>query len=92
MSTERHGGKPAPLSDAIQKNKQATEEVKDAADDLFVVHTVLDKELPKDPKSKEAKEAVSQTKKIEKRLSSAAKKLDGVNEALQREARTRTGN
>jgi hypothetical protein len=83
-------GKPAPLKDALEKNKEASEEIKDAAGDLVVVHTVLDKELRKDTLSSDAAEAVAQTQQIEKRLSKSAEKLDGVNETLQREAVART--
>jgi hypothetical protein len=42
------GADPAsPIADALDQNKQATEEVKRAADDLAVVHAVLDTKITK---------------------------------------------
>jgi len=82
-------GKSTPLDAALEKNKEATEEIKEAADELIVVHAVLDKTVSKGGNSSDAKEAVAHTQQIERRLSDTAEKLDGVNETLQREAATR---
>jgi len=73
------------VADALKKNEQATKEIKSAAEDLAVVQTVLDKELP-DQRSEDAAQAVSQAEQIEKRISRSTRKLDEVNESLRREA------
>jgi len=77
---------PAPaIADALEKNKQVAEEIKEAADDLLVVHTVLEKELPKKETGQaEVDQAVAHTSEIEKRLTKSAEVLDEVNEALER--------
>jgi hypothetical protein len=42
------GADPAsPIADALDQNKQATEEVKRAADDIAVVHAVLETKITK---------------------------------------------
>jgi len=82
-------GQSTPLDTALEKNKEATEEIKEAADELIVVHAVLDKTVSKGGDSSDAKEAVAQTQQIERRLIDTAEKLDGVNETLQREVATR---
>lgn len=82
-------GQAAPLDEALKKNEEATEEIKEAADDLVVVHAVLDQSAPDGGESADAKEAVAQTREIERRLGKAAEKLDDVNETLRREAESR---
>jgi len=77
------------LDEALKKNEEATEEIKEAADDLVVVHAVLDQSAPDGGESADAKEAVAQTREIERRLGKAAEKLDDVNETLRREAESR---
>ncbi len=75
--------KPAPaLSEALAKNEQATEEVKRAADDLAVVHAVLDTKLAHVATDEETQLAIDRTVEIEERLADAAEKLDEVNETL----------
>jgi hypothetical protein len=80
-------GAPSPIADALDKNKQATEDVKKAADDLAVVHAVLDTKLAKGASDGEVARAVAETDKVEKRLTQSAEKLDQVNETLEREIR-----
>ena len=74
-----------PLAEAVEKNKQATEEVHKAAEDLAVAHAVLDTKAAKGAVDDEANRAVAETAKVEKRLSQSAEKLEQVNETLQRE-------
>ena len=83
------GADPAsPIADALDQNKQATEEVKKAADDLAVVHAVLDTKLTKKNASDdEVERAVAETGKVEKRLTKSAEKRDEVNDKLEREAK-----
>jgi hypothetical protein len=86
--TSPPGTDPAsPIADALDQNKQATEEVKKAADDLAVVHAVLDTKLTKDASNDEVERAVAETGRVEKRLTKSAEKLDEVNDKLEREAK-----
>lgn len=75
----------SPLADALQKNQQATEEVQRAADDLAVVHAVLDTKASKGAVDDESKRAVAETAQVEKRLTKSVEKLEQVNETLQKE-------
>ena len=77
----------SPLTEALDKNKEATAEVKRAADDLAVVHAVLDTKMAQGASDSDVKRAVEETNKVEKRLGDSAEKLDQVNEALEREVR-----
>lgn len=77
----------SPLDEALTKNKEATKEVERAADDLAVVHAVLDTKLTKGASDGDVKRAVAETKKVEERLGESVDKLEQVNEALQREVR-----
>jgi hypothetical protein len=77
----------SPLGEALSKNKEAAEEVARAADDLAVVHAVLDTEIGNGSSGGDVKRAVAETKKVEERLSESAEKLEQVNETLQREMR-----
>jgi hypothetical protein len=82
------GAAPAsPIADALDQNKQATEEVKKAADDLAVVHAVLDTKLTKGAGDDDVERAVARTDKVEKRLTKSAEKLDQVNDKLEREVK-----
>ena len=78
------------IDEAIDKNKQVAEEVKAAADELAVVHAVLDKKLPHGAREEDVVQAVAQTNVLEKRLDESSKVLDEVNEQLEREARARS--
>jgi hypothetical protein len=89
MSTSHSGssGRPggsAPLHEALDKNRQVAEEVKEAADELAVVHAVLDSHLPGDAGAEDVARAVAHTGEIEKRLTESGKILDEVNETLER--------
>jgi len=77
----------SPLAEALTKNKEATEEVARAADDLAVVHAVLDTKITTGASERDVERAVAETKKVEERLSESAEKLEEVNETLAREAR-----
>ena len=75
----------SPLADALDMSKEATEDVKKAADDLAVVHAVLDTRLAHGATDDEAARAVAETERVEKQLTESAEKLDQVNETLERE-------
>ena len=78
-----------PTADAVQTTKQVAQEVKAAADDLVVVHAVLDKELAEEARSGDVDQAVAQTAKIEKRLSKSAKALDKAHRKLEEKVSAR---
>ena len=84
----RGGRKASPLADALTKNKEAAEEVADAADDLAVVHAVLDTKVAHGGSEGDVKRAVAETKKVEERLTESVEKLEQVNETLAREVRS----
>jgi division protein CdvB (Snf7/Vps24/ESCRT-III family) len=81
----------APIADALDKNKQVAEEVKDVADELAVVHAVLDKKLPRDANATDVAQAVARADHLEKRLTASGAVLDEVNESLQRAVEERGG-
>jgi chaperonin cofactor prefoldin len=71
------------LDKALRKNKQVTKEVQDAADDLAVVHAVLDTEVPKQTLPEDVDRAIERAGELEKTLSDSAKHLQEVNRALE---------
>lgn len=71
---------------ALDKNEKAAEEVKQAADDLAVVHAVLDTKLTRGASDADVAKAVAETDKVEKHLTRSAKALDEVNETLRGKA------
>ena len=75
----------SPLAHALEKNQQATEEVQKAAEDLAVVHAVLDTKAAAGTVDDDARRAVAETARVEKRLTESAEKLEEVNETLQKE-------
>ena len=75
------------LDEALAKNKEATKQVGRAADDLAVVHAVLDTKIANGSNEGDVNRAVAETKKVEERLSESAEKLEQVNETLEREVR-----
>lgn len=84
-ASDGKGGAPAaPIAEAIDKNKKVAKEVKDAADELAVVHAVLDQQLPDQVREDDVAQAVAHTNDLEKRLSESGKKLDEVNRTLER--------
>ncbi|MDP9917319.1 seryl-tRNA synthetase [Variovorax boronicumulans] len=70
---------------ALKENKEAAQAVEKAADELAVVHAVLDSELPKESISPDANQAVERASQIEKQLTASSEKLKEVNESLERE-------
>ena len=79
------GSKASPIAEALDENRKATEEVKQAADELAVVHAVLETKLAKGASDADVEKAVAETGNVEKRLTSSAERLDRVNETLERQ-------
>ena len=71
------------IVEALDKSKDATEEVKEVADDLLVVQAVLKEELAQDAQPDLVDRAVEQAGELEKRLTKSAELLDEVNEFLE---------
>ena len=78
---------PRALTQALEQNKEAADDVKAVADELAVTHAVLESTASAPPG--EVAEAIARTGQAEKQLSEAARKLDQVNEVLEREASAR---
>lgn len=74
------------IATALDKNEKATEEVKKAADELAVVHAVLDIKLAGGMSDGDVASAIAKTGKVEQRLTHSAETLDEVNETLKRES------
>ncbi|RZL61110.1 MAG: hypothetical protein EOP81_18225 [Variovorax sp.] len=75
----------APLVQTLQKTKAVADEVQRAADNLSVVSTVLEQELPNEVQAGDVAQAVAQTGQLEKKLAKSAEKLVQANEALGKE-------
>lgn len=78
---------PSPLAEALTSNKEVAEEVERAADDLSVVHAVLDTKIVTGAMEDDVNRAIAETKRVEERLNETAEKLEQVNETLERELR-----
>ena len=77
---------PQPLAEALEKNQEAAQAVQEAADDLAVVHAVLESsKASADVLPEDAKKAIDETAEVEQRLTQAVEKLDEVNQTLQRQ-------
>jgi len=70
---------------ALEKSKQATETIREVADDLAVVHTVLDTEVPKETLHPDVGQAIEQTDQLEDKLRAAEEKLKTANETLEQQ-------
>ncbi|MEJ8852575.1 hypothetical protein [Variovorax rhizosphaerae] len=79
---------PGDLADVLDANKEATEEVKQVADHLAVVHAVLEQAVPAGLADDVAL-ATQQTEQLGKQLEEASDKLDKVNEQLATEVNAR---
>ena len=78
-------GQPSPIADALDQNEEAAEEVRNAADELAIVHGVLDTKLRKDRHDAEVRKAIADAEKVAKQLDETAEKLDEAQKTLQRE-------
>jgi hypothetical protein len=71
------------LDEVLANNREATEQVKAATDELTVAHAVLEKNLPGSAEAREIDEALERAHAAEKLLSESADKLEESNEKLQ---------
>lgn len=79
-----------PVQRALDKSKDVKQAVETAADELAVVHAVLDKEIAEEDRSNEVDRAITQTDRIEKRLSKSVEALEKVADALAVEVQKKT--
>jgi hypothetical protein len=86
-------GKPdraaAPLDQALDKTEAVAAEVQRASDDLAVINTVLEQELPEEVQVGDVAQAIEHTGQLEKRLAESAETLAEVNAALAEEIEKR---
>jgi hypothetical protein len=71
---------------ALDESRQVKKTVEEAADELAVVHVVLDKGVTQDVRSNDVDRAIEQTDQIEKKLLKSVDLLERVTEALETES------
>ena len=72
----------AALEQALEKAKEVAADIRQAADDLAVANTVLEKHLAEEARSHEVNQALDHTDAVEKTLTKSAETLDEVNTVL----------
>ena len=78
-----------PLDRTLQKSEQVAADVQRASDNLAVVSTVLEQELPEEVQVGEVAQAIEHTSQLEQKLAKSAEKLAEVNAALSEEIEKR---
>ncbi|MDM0108514.1 hypothetical protein QTH97_26445 [Variovorax sp. J22R24] len=81
---------PPPVLDALDKSKQATETVRQAADDLAVVHAVLDTQVPEEARNDEVDQALAQADQLQAELDKSVELLHDVTRTLEAEVKKST--
>ncbi len=77
----------APLHETAHRTKEVAAEVKRASEDLLVVNSVLEQELPDELQVGEVAQAIEHTNQLEKKLAESAESLAEVHAALEAEIR-----
>jgi hypothetical protein len=77
------------LDRTLQKSEQVAADVRRASDNLAVVNTVLEQELPEEVQVGEVAQAIEHTSQLEEKLAKSAEKLAEVNAALSEEIEKR---
>ena len=90
-STGKPDSKSASLEKTLDKTRQAASEVRSASDNLSVIHTVLEQEVPEEVQVGEVAQAIKHTEQIEKRLAGTVKTLVEANAALAAEVKKQAG-
>ena len=75
---------PAELERAIEEVKEVAAEIRDAADHLSVVNTVLQDQLPDAVQVGEVAQALEQSESVEKNIAKSADTLEAVNTVLEK--------
>lgn len=77
------------LDETLEKSEQVAADVQRASDNLAIVNTVLEQELPEAVQVGEVAQAIEQTSQLEEKLAKSAEKLAEVNAALSEEIEKR---
>ena len=77
------------LDKTLQKSEEVAADVQRASDNLAIVSTVLEQELPEEVQVGEVAQAIEQTSQLEEKLAKSAEKLAEVNAALSEEIEKR---
>ncbi|MDP9991446.1 DNA repair exonuclease SbcCD ATPase subunit [Variovorax boronicumulans] len=77
------------LDRTLQKSEEVAADVQRASDNLAVVSTVLEQELPDEIQVGEVAQAIEHTNQLEEKLAKSAEKLAEVNAALSEEIEKR---
>jgi len=77
------------LDRTLQKSEEVAADVQRASDNLAVVSTVLEQELPDEIQVGEVAQAIEHTSQLEEKLAKSAEKLAEVNAALSEEIEKR---
>ncbi|APW41897.1 hypothetical protein [Rhodoferax saidenbachensis] len=80
---------PDAIADALDAQKQATDDIKGVAEELGVVHAVLDNRIPEDVSHADVGQAIARTDELEKRLNESVKVLEDVTDTLAQEVKSR---
>ena len=82
MATKTTQSKDAAISDVLDQNIEAAEQIKASANELVVVHAVLSTKVAKEGAEGDLQAAVKRTAEIEQQLNQTAEALDRSNELL----------
>jgi hypothetical protein len=79
------------IEEALDQSHRATDQVEQAAQDLALVHAVLDKQVPAEARYGDMGHALSQTSALEKQLSESVELLQEANKVLLTELEAKPG-
>ncbi|MDP9901811.1 hypothetical protein [Variovorax ginsengisoli] len=79
----------SPLHQTLAQNVEVAAQVQQASDDLSIVSTVLEQEIPDEIQVGDVAQAIAHTSELEKKLAQSAEKLTEVNEILSKEIKRR---
>ena len=82
MATKTTQSKDAAISDVLNQNIEAAEQIKSAANELVVVHAVLSTKVAAQGAEGDLQAAVKRTAEIEQQLNQTAEALDSSNQQL----------
>lgn len=85
MSTPSTVDSATPLARALDQNDAVKEAVKQSADELLVIHAVLDQQIPEGLRTDDIAQALHRTEEMEERIAESAVELAEVNELLEQE-------
>ena len=81
----------SPLAQVLEDNRKTSSELKNTADELGVVHAVLDSTVPESARVGDVDAAIHRTEALEDKLNETSKQLDASNKALEQATRKLSG-